>query len=135
MLIAFAPSSALRDSEFFAGNCEIVDQIAGLSIVDHRSHWNRQLDRFTVATGPLAAFSMPPPLGRVFGIEPEMQQRVVVIAANHDYIAAVTAIAAARAAARHKLLTPECKTTVAAVAGFYPDLYFVDEQGGTGFSL
>jgi hypothetical protein len=52
-----------------------------------------------------------------------------MIAANHLDIAAPPAIAAARTSAWNELLAPERKTTIAAVAGFYPDFNFVDEQG------
>src|ERR1700694_2115238 len=51
------------------------------------------------------------------------------MAATHNDIAAVAAVAAARAAARYELLTPERKTAVAAVTGFHTNLNFVDEQG------
>jgi hypothetical protein len=46
-------------------------------------------------------------------------------------VAAVAAIATARAAARDILLSPKSKTAVAAVAGLYQDSRFVNEHSVT----
>ena len=78
----------------------------------------------------IAAFAVTSALGFVFGIEAEVKQRVVVLAGDHDHVAAVAAVAAAGAAARNELLAPERKAAVAAVAGFDVDVDFIDKQRG-----
>jgi hypothetical protein len=40
----------------------------------------------------------------------------------------MTAVPAARAAARHKLLAPEGHTAVSAVPGLYGNYYFIDKH-------
>jgi hypothetical protein len=64
----------------------------------------------------------------VFRIETKMHQRVVALAGFHDDIAALTTIAAGRAAARDELLPSKSKAAVAAVAGFDSDYGLVDEH-------
>ena len=76
----------------------------------------------------VAALAVTAALGLVFGIETEMEQRVVVLARDHHHVTAAPAVAAARTAARDKLLAPERKTAVAAVAGFDGNDDFVYEQ-------
>jgi hypothetical protein len=53
-----------------------------------------------------------------------------MLAGDKDDIAAASAVAAARAASRDKLLAPERKATVAPVPCFDLDFYFIDEQSG-----
>ena len=88
------------------------------------------LDRIALAARAVAAFAVPAALGLVFGIEAEMEQRVVVLARDHDDVAAAAAVAAARAAARDELLPPEREAAVAAVAGFHGNSDFVDKHNG-----
>jgi len=76
-------------------------------------------------TRAVAAFAVPAALRRVFGIETEMEQRIAMDGGDHDDVAATAAIAAARATPRHVLLAPECEASVAAVAGFHRDFYFI----------
>jgi hypothetical protein len=64
----------------------------------------------------------------MFGIKAEMEERVVVRAGFHDNIAAAAPIATARTTARHKLLTPERKTSVTAIAGLHGYRNFVNEH-------
>jgi hypothetical protein len=71
-----------------------------------------------------------PAFGRVFGIEAEVDQRVVALTGFQDHIAAASAIAAGRASARHKLLPAEGHAAVAAAAGFDSNCGFVDEHLG-----
>ncbi len=75
---------------------------------------------------------MPSALRRVFRIEAEMQQRVVMRAGDHGDVAAAPAIAAARSPARHILLAPERQTAVAAIPGLYADSYLIYEHGEKG---
>jgi hypothetical protein len=78
--------------------------------------------------GSVTAFTMPAPLSRVFRVEPEVKQRVVVLTRNQDNIASVSTVSAARTAAWHILLTPKRKTAVTAVTSFYGYCDLIDEQ-------
>ena len=63
----------------------------------------------------------------MFGVETELEQRVLVLGGHQVNVAAAAAIAARRAAARDVLLPPEGQAAVAAVAGFHQDARFVNE--------
>ena len=98
-----------------------MQQFAGVGVVNDGSHRNRNIDGRPVAPRAVAAFAMPPALGRVFGIETEMQQRVVMLAGDQDDVAAAPAIAAAGTSAWDVLLAAKRQAAVAAVARFYAD--------------
>jgi hypothetical protein len=66
-------------------------------------------------------------LGAMFGIKTELQQRVLVHGRHQEDVAAMSAIAAGRAAARDVLLPPERHAAVAAVAGFHQDARLVEK--------
>ena len=69
----------------------------------------------------------------VFRIEAEVHQRVVALARFHDDVAALAAVAARRAAARHILLPAEGHAAVAAVARLDPNFGLVDEHQSSVF--
>ena len=52
----------------------------------------------------------------------------MVLAGDHNHVAAAAAVAAAGSAARDEFLAPERQATVAAVAGFNQDGDFVYEH-------
>jgi hypothetical protein len=54
-----------------------------------------------------------------------MQQRIAMDGRHHHDIAAMPSVAAARTAARNVLLAPEREASVAAIAGFHGDFYFI----------
>ena len=118
----------MRHHEPFARLGEIVQQLARREIVDQRAHRNGQVDRRAIASRALAAFAMASALGLVFRIEAEMQQGIVMRTRDKNNVPAATAIAAARASARDKLLAPEREAAVAPVPRFDVNLYFVDEH-------
>ena len=71
---------------------------------------------------------MAPALCLVFGIEAEMDQRIVPFARFHDDIAAASAIAARGAAAGNKLLPPEGNAPVAAIPSLHPNSSLIDKH-------
>jgi hypothetical protein len=71
---------------------------------------------------------MPPTLRLVLRIEPEMDQRIVLLAGLHNHIATASAVATRRPAARHKFFPPEGNATVAAIAGFHQNFCFINEH-------
>ncbi len=83
---------------------------------------------FALRAGAVAAFAVASALGLMFGIETELEERVVVFAGHQSDIAAAAAIAAARAAARDILLPPERQTAIAAIASLHQNSNFVDKH-------
>ena len=128
MLIASPAAPSFRNNETISRPHEVMQQLARVGVVNDRAHWHGELDRFAVAPCPLAAFTVAAAFCFVFGIEPEMQQGVVVLACQHYDIPSAAAIAAARASAGNILLAPERKASVSAVAGLYRDSNFIDEH-------
>ena len=96
-----------------------------IGIVDDGAYGYRQRNTCAVAAGALATFTVAATLGIVLGVEPEMQEGVVVVAGFEKYIAAVTSISSAGPPARNEFFAPERKATIPAVAGFHGDDYFV----------
>jgi hypothetical protein len=68
---------------------------------------------------------MPAAFSFMFGVEPEVQKRVVVRARNENDVAAASAVTAAWAASGYELFAPERQTAITAVAGFYGNEGFV----------
>jgi hypothetical protein len=128
VLIPTPAFAAARYHKPVARRGEIVQQLTGFVVINQRTHWNRNVDGRAIAARAIAAFSMPPALGGVLGIKTEVQQGVVMFARDKHHIAAAAAIAAARSAARDKLLAPERKTAVAAVARLHADSYFINKH-------
>ena len=119
--VASPAAAALRDDKAVAGVGEIVQQLAGLGVVDDGADRSGDLDRFAFAALAVAAFAVTAALGFMLGIETEMQQRVVVLAGDHGDVAAAAAVAAAGAAARDVFLAAKRQAAVAAVAGFHAE--------------
>ena len=59
---------------------------------------------------------------------PEVHQRVDLGIDEEDHIAAVSAVAAGRAAVGHVFLAAKCHGAIAAVAGFYTNLGCIEKH-------
>jgi hypothetical protein len=106
---------------------EIRDGCAGIGIGDHGADRHRERDvvgAFAIAIGALAVLTV---LRAVDASEAVFDQRVQIAIGLRINAAAATAVAAARPAARHVFLAPESGDPVAALAGVYFDVRFVDE--------
>lgn len=68
-------------------------------------------------------------LGFVFGVEAEVDERVVAERGLHEDVSAVAAISAGGASAGDEFLAAKGHAAVSAVAGFDPNFRFVDEHG------
>src|SRR5207245_1061565 len=126
--IAPAALAAARDHEPVAGFGEVVQQLSAFGVVDDSADRSGHFPRGAVTALPVTAFAMASALGLVLGVEAEMEKRVVVLAGGQNHVAAAAAVAPAWAPPRDILLTAESQAAVAAVAGFYVNLDFVDEQ-------
>ena len=126
--VAAAAASAVGDDDALVGAGEVRRLFAGLVVVDDGADGDFQDDVDAFAAGFVGAFAVASALGFVFGIEAEVDERVVALAGFHDDVAALAAVAAGRAAAGDELLAAEGQAAVAAVAGFDSDCGFVDEH-------
>jgi hypothetical protein len=107
---------------------KIENLLAGFVVVDNRSYRHRNADIVPVASGLLAAFTVASALGGMFRVEAQVQQRAVMLACFQHNFAAIAAVTAAGAAARHKFLTAKRQAAVTAVSGFNGNSYFVYEH-------
>ena len=128
MLIASPTATSLRHHEPFAWLDKIVEQLASSVVVDQGANRNRNLDRHAVTARAIAALAVAPTLGFVLGIEPEMEEGVVMYARYQDDVPTAASVAAAGPAARDELLAPEGHAAVAAVASLHPDSCLVNEH-------
>src|SRR5450755_2730162 len=129
--IALASAPSLSYGKALAHGGKIVQLIARFRVIDNRADRNRQLDGVPVAPGALTALSMTAPLGRMFGIEAEMQQGVVVFARDQRNVSASAAVAAAWTAPWNEFLAAKRQAAIAAVTGLYGNNDFVDKHGTT----
>jgi hypothetical protein len=117
--ISASTPAAVSDGECLPWRCKIHKLLACFGVANHRSHGHRHFYAFSLAASAVAALAVSASLGSMFRVVPEVKQRVVVFARYENDIAAPSAVSAARAASRNKLLAPERKAAVTAVAGFY----------------
>ena len=131
--VAASAAPAARYNDTLVGMREVVHQLAGQLVIDDGADGNFQDDVLALAAGLVGAFAVTSALGLVFGIEAEVNQRVVALAGFHDDVAAMTAVAAGRSSARHELLAAKGHAAIAAVAGFDSNFCFINEHGGGGY--
>jgi hypothetical protein len=129
MLVAPSAPSALAEDEPVAVLDEIVQYLVRFRIHSDGANWYGQYGMFAVAARAVAAFTVPPALGLVLGVKPEMQQGVVVPVRDQDDVAAAPAVATAGSALGDVFLPAERETAIAAIAGFDSNYDFVDKHG------
>jgi len=96
--------------------------------VDERADRDGELEILAAGARAVRAHAVLPGLGVGLRMVPVIDEGVDVRARDEVYRAAVTAVAAAGAAARHELLAAERETAAPAVARFDVNVDFVDEQ-------
>ena len=128
VLVAASAASAFGDDDALVGLCEVVDQLAGVLVVEGGADRDLQDDGVAVEAGAVGAHAVLAALGLVLGVVAEVDQGVVALGADHDDVAAAAAVAAGGTAAGHELLAPEGHAAVAAVAGFDANFCFIDEH-------
>ena len=126
--VAPASAATARNHHALVGLRKVVHHFARQFVVNDGSNGDLEDDAFAFATGFVRAFAMASLLRFIFGIKTEVHQSIVALARFHHYVAAVTAIAARRTAARHELLPPEGHAAIAAIACFYSNFCFVNEH-------
>src|SRR6266568_5840407 len=122
-----APSAA-GNYESVIGVREVMDPLSGVAVVNDGSNGDFEQNVFALAPGFIRAFAVPSTLSFVFGIEAEMNQRVVSLARFHDDVATLAAVATRGSPARNKLLPSKGKAAVAAVSSLHANCGFIDEH-------
>ena len=128
VLIAATAATAARDDDLVIRMLEVVNQFAGVVIVEQSSDRNLQHSVFARGAGHVAAQTMATALGLPLWVEPEVDQRVVRERRAHEDVAAVAAVAAGGSPAGNELLAPEGHAAVAAIAGLDANARLIDEH-------
>ena len=128
VLIAAATATATRDDDLIVGLREVMDEIAGVVVVEQSADWDFEDERVAGGAGHIGAEAVAATLGLVLGVEAEVDEGVVGKRGLHEDIAAVAAVSAGGTAAGDELFSAECHATVAAIACFDPDSCFIDKQ-------
>ena len=117
--IPTSAASTLRRAPTLTGFREIEKLFAAVRIENHRADRDFQHRVFAGGAVTVRPFTMPAALGLKFSVVAIAQQRVVVRICFDINIAAMSAVAARRAAARDILLPAKRDTAVAAATRFY----------------
>src|SRR5882757_2507653 len=128
LCVAASAASAAADNDAVVRVREIVNDFSRIFVIHNRPDRNFQDDALTIAAGFFGAFTVPSTLGGVFGIEAEMDKRVVALAGFHPDVTTFTAVTAGWSSAWDEFFPPEGHTAVSAVAGLDSDFGFIDEH-------
>ena len=127
MDIAQAALAALGQAHALAVMGKIGHDFIGVGIANQRAHRHMQLDvvrTLAVAVGTVAFFAV---FGLVALYKTVFHQCVDVFIGQRKHTAATPAVAAIRAAARHKFFAPKAHRAIAAAPGHHIDFGFVDK--------
>jgi len=125
VLVAAATTSAMSDDEFLIGFREIKKPLTGVVVVNNGADRDLENDVLAVATGAVGTFTVAPAITFVFGVEAEMNQRVMAFTGFHHDVAALAAVATGWSAAGYEFFPAKRHTAVTAVACFDTDNSFV----------
>ena len=128
VLVAASAASAAGDDDGVAGLGEVVDELAGLVVVEEGADGDVEGGVFAGGAGHVGAEAVAAAIGLVLGVETEVDEGVVAEGGGHEDVAAVAAVAAGGASAGDELFSTEGHAAIAAVAGFYADFCFIDEH-------
>src|SRR6185369_2162847 len=130
--VAASATAAARDQHTLTVRYQIGErcQLACLRILveDQRADRNRNVQVVCAVARLVGSLSVRAAFGFELGMEPEIDQRVLGGCGDDVDRTTRAAVAAVRAAARHKLLATETQAAIAAVAGADVDVHLVDEH-------
>ena len=134
--IAPAAPAAGRDDHLFAVLLHIAENLPGGAVGDHGADRNFEDYVRRLAPVHVGAFPARAVLRLVVAVVDESDEALFAVGRLEDDVAAGTAVAAVRTAARHKFFTVKAAAAVAAVAGFDRDDRFIHKHGfSSGFPL
>src|SRR5436190_9266954 len=120
---------AVSDQKALPGFGEVVKKFIGCLVVNNRAQGNGDLQILAAFPALGASESMLSTVCFEGMVVTELEQRVLLRVGDKIDIAAVAAIAAARAALRDELLPSKGDAAVPAVSGAHRDFGFVNEHG------
>ena len=123
-------SAALSNQDAFVWLGEIVEQFTRVVVINDRADRDANLEILSAAALTITTFTVPAALSPEYVIKAEFEKRVLVNVRDEINIAAVSAIAAARAALRNELFPSERDRSVSAVAGFDGNFCLINKHGG-----
>ena len=91
--VSTSAASAFGDNKMLSFCGEVEEFFSGLRVVNDCANRDRRFGIVSLATGAIASFAVTTALGSVLGIKTEVEERIVVLAGNEDYIAALAPIA------------------------------------------
>src|SRR5258708_7610151 len=118
VLVASSAASALGDDDGFVGVGEVVDELAGVVVVEEGAYGDFEGGVLAGLAGAVGAEAVAAALGLVLGVEAEVDEGVVAEGGGHEDVAAVAAVAAGGTALGDKFFAPEGHAAVATVTGF-----------------
>ena len=128
VLVAASAASAAGDDDGLVGVGEVVDELAGVVVVEEGADGDFEGGGLAGWPEQLEPRPWPPRSDFVLGVEAEVDEGVVAERGGHEDVAAVAAVAAGGAAAGDEFFAAEGHAAVAAVAGFDADLRFINEH-------
>ncbi len=135
VLVAASAATAAGDDDGLVGVGEVVDELAGVVVVEESADGDLEGDGFAGVSGAVGAEAVAAALGFVLGVEAEVDEGVVAEGGGHEDVAAVAAVAAGGTAAGDELFAAEGHAAVAAVAGLDADSCFVDKHAGSSVQV
>jgi hypothetical protein len=128
VLVAASAASAFGDDDGLVGVGEVVDELAGLVIVEESADGDLEDSVFPGLAGAVGAEAVAAALSFVLGVETEVNQSVVTERGGHEDVAAVAAVASGGAALGNKFFAAEGHAAVATVAGLDPDSCLINKH-------
>ncbi len=132
MLVPPPAAPALADGQLLAGLGQVAQQVGRPGLIelkDHRARRHRDHQVLPPVPRHLRGAAVLAVLGRELLVRAEGTQRIERRPHLEDHIAALAAVAAIRAAMRHKLLPAEMHHAIAAFARPYVNIYLVYKHG------
>lgn len=128
MLVAAAAATSAGDDDLFVGAREIVEEFAGVVVVEEGADGNFEEGVLASEAGHVGAETVTAALGLPLRIEAEVDQGVVRERAGHEDVSAVAAVAAGGASAGDEFFSPEGHAAIAAVASLYSNSCFINKH-------
>lgn len=128
VLVAATAATAVGDDDALVGMLEVVDEVAGIVVVDEGADGNFEDDVESVASGAVGTHAVLAALGAVEGVVAEVHEGVVALGGFHDDVAAAATVTTGGPATGNEFFAAEGHAAVTTVTGLDADFGFVDEH-------
>jgi hypothetical protein len=106
---------------------DIADHFFGVSIPDHGTEWNLNIDILATLTGALTAHAVLATLGAVGFGKTKIGEGIQALLTDKVNTATIPTVATIRATLGDVLLTAKADAAITTVTGFHLDVCFIDE--------